>query len=103
MTTSAAEKENVMKAIHYGCDGYIIKPYTKQNIEEHLFGLKLYDPELAAREQAEKEAKEKAQQTAANVKPEKEAKEDTQQNVDEEEDKSEEKNELPQTPDERRE
>lgn len=101
MTTAAADKENVVKAIKYGCDSYLIKPYNKQNVEEQLIGLKLYDPEVAAREQAEKEAKEKALQTAereqaekeakekaqqadAKEKPDNEAKEDTQQNVDKE-------------------
>ena len=57
MTTSTADKENVIKAIQYGCDDYLVKPYNKQNVEDKLIALKLFDPETAAREQAEKEAK----------------------------------------------
>jgi len=78
MTTSAADKESVMKAIHFGCDGYLIKPYTKQNLEKQLIKLNLYDPEVEVREQEERETKDKAVQTNANEQPEQESKEKTQ-------------------------
>lgn len=36
MATSVADSRNVSKAINYGCDGYIIKPYKKEEIEKQL-------------------------------------------------------------------
>ena len=36
MATSVVDSRNVSKAIKYGCDGYIIKPYKKEEIEKQL-------------------------------------------------------------------
>lgn len=36
MSTSMADKDNVVKAISYGCDGYLIKPYRKEDIQHQL-------------------------------------------------------------------
>ena len=41
MATSISDAENVRKAIAYGCDGYITKPYNKEDIMNQLRKLKL--------------------------------------------------------------
>ncbi len=93
MTTSSADTDNVRKAITYGCDSYLIKPYNPHNVEEQLTKLKLYDPEVAAMEKAEKEAQERALKEAAREKAEKEAKEKEEQKDAEENPENEEKEE----------
>ena len=41
MATSISDKKNVSKAIAYGCDGYVIKPYNKEEIMKQLKRLAL--------------------------------------------------------------
>ena len=55
MTTSSADKQDVVKAISYGCDGYMIKPYDQQSIEEQLIKLSLYNPEATNGESSKEE------------------------------------------------
>lgn len=44
MTTSSADRQDVIEAIKHGCDGYLLKPYSKEKIKEELVKLKLIDP-----------------------------------------------------------
>jgi len=41
MATSLTDKKYVLEAIQYGCDSYLLKPYTKLEIEDQLKKLKL--------------------------------------------------------------
>lgn len=41
MTTGISDKENVAKAIQYGCDGYLTKPYDKHSLKKQLIKLDL--------------------------------------------------------------
>lgn len=43
MATSLTDKNHVMQAIQNGCDAYMLKPYSKKDIEKHLMDLKLID------------------------------------------------------------
>ena len=43
MATSLTDKNHVMEAIQNGCDAYMLKPYSKKDIEKHLMDLKLID------------------------------------------------------------
>jgi two-component system, chemotaxis family, chemotaxis protein CheY len=36
MTTALSDPDNVTKAIHEHCDGYLVKPFNKASILEHL-------------------------------------------------------------------
>lgn len=41
MTTALGDKDNVMNAIRKQCDGYMIKPYNKATLLDHLRGFGL--------------------------------------------------------------
>ncbi len=41
MLTSKTDKKTVIEAITYGCDGYIYKPFVKEDIHNQLVKLKL--------------------------------------------------------------
>lgn len=41
MVTSVADAEKVKKAVGFGCDGYLIKPYNKDGIMKQLKKLEL--------------------------------------------------------------
>jgi len=41
MTTALSDPETVSTAIKNGCDGYLIKPYNRDDIKEILTKLKL--------------------------------------------------------------
>lgn len=84
MTTSVTDRENVIKAIKYGCDGYLAKPYYKENLEKQLIRLELYDPDLIVKEQVEPKIKNKTKQNDDNCQNESEAKEETTQKTDNE-------------------
>ena len=41
MLTAVTGQDTVLKAIQYGCDGYIYKPFVKEDITKQLSKLKL--------------------------------------------------------------
>ena len=43
MATSLTDKKHVVKAIQNGCDAYMLKPYSKKDIEQQLINLKLIE------------------------------------------------------------
>ncbi|KAA3610747.1 MAG: response regulator [Calditrichaeota bacterium] len=55
MTTSSDEEEDVIKAIRYGCDSYMLKPYNKKDIEEKLIQFGLFKPDVVDKDSKEKE------------------------------------------------
>lgn len=36
MTTAAGEIKDVLQAMHLGCDGYVVKPFTRENLYTEL-------------------------------------------------------------------
>jgi two-component system chemotaxis response regulator CheY len=44
MTTALSDKANVIKASHYRCDCYLVKPYSKAKLLQELRNLKLNRP-----------------------------------------------------------